>query len=505
MDLENLNLIFFPVFTIFILISILGYGTLINNITFKNKIELDLKNIIFIQGLIFTGFFFIILNFFIALSNYVSIILILGGSFIYIFYFFKNNKIRHELIFILFVLLLSIIYSFYSGFNDDFNYHFETIKNFKNKNLFEILHHRRTSYNSHWLFLNSIYSLSFFTSTLFILSSLFFSITIYDFINLLRKTIEQRKYYLSIISFFCLIFFLGVLNQLKDLGTDIPGVIVCIYIIILIINKIFEKSKDSINNIFLITLLFCQFAFVIKISNILVFIFLILLLLKIRYRDLNYLFFLIICLIPISWMLQNYIISGCLVWPITITCFFNTDLALNEINIIESFAKGDKTASMEVNNLNWIMIWLKNHSTKMLETYFIYFILLLLPFPYIYFNKKIKKTFSIHYLKKLYLDNNYKFLILSILICNFIWFFFAPAYRFGIFYNLFLIIFLLLPLWLFMIKNSFQLIANYSRLIIVIIFIYFIFENIIRLDWYMKRYDVWPPITQGKLLDRKNI
>ena len=106
-------------------------------------------------------------------------------------------------------------------------------------------------------------------------------------------------------------------------------------------------------------------------------------------------------------------------------------------------------------------------------------------------NKNINKT-----TKKL------DILILFILICNLIWFFFAPAYRFGIFYNLFLIIFLLVPLWLFMIKYSFKFITAYAKVILVVVFIYFIFENLMRLDWYTKRYNIWPPINQGELLER---
>ena len=98
---------------------------------------------------------------------------------------FKNKKIKNELLFILFVLVLSIIYSFYSGFNDDFNYHYETINNYKEKNLFEILHHRRISYNSHWLFLNSIYTLSFFSSNIysFILVLFYINLRFYKFIK----------------------------------------------------------------------------------------------------------------------------------------------------------------------------------------------------------------------------------------------------------------------------------------------------------------------------------
>ena len=504
MDLAYLNLLLYPIFILIILISILGYGTIINKLIFNNRIELGLKNLIFIQGLIFIGFLSILLNFVIPISNYFSSILIIVGSLIYFYNFRKKEKVKNEIIFIIFILILSFVYSFYAGFNDDFTYHYETIKNYKNKNLFEILHHRRISYNSHWLFLNSIYSISFFSSTLFILSSLFFSISIYDFINLLRITIKQNKYYLSIISFFCLIFFLGVLNQLKDLGTDIPGVIVCVYIILLITNKIFEKSTEKVNDIFLITLLFCQFALIIKISNILIFLFLFLLIFKIKYKEINYLLFLFICVVPIPWFFQNYIISGCIVWPITITCLSNEDLAIQEIYMIETFAKGDQSVSMELNNFNWIMLWLKNHSTKILETYLIYFILLLVPVVYL-FIKNNNKIFKIKFIKNIDLSRNYKSLLVLILICNLIWFFFAPAYRFGVFYNLFLIIFLLLPFWFLMIKNNLQFILRYSKTILFLIFVYFIIENITRIDWYLKRYDVWPPIEKGIILERKKI
>ncbi len=505
MSIEFLNLFLYPILTLLILISVLGYGNFFNNVFSLNKIELELKNIIFIQGLVFVGFFFIFINFFIPISNFISLLTILLGALLYFFFIYKKKIKRNEVIFILSVLVFSIIYSCYAGFNDDFSYHYETIKNYKNKDLFEILHHRRVSYNSHWLFLTSIFSVSFFTSTLFILSSLFFSISIYDFFNLSRRAIRNKEYYLSITSFLILIFFLGVLNQLKDLGTDIPGVIISIYIIIIIFNHLLDKKTESINDIFLIILLLSLFAFIIKISNVLIFLFLFFLLFKIKYNKINYWWFFLICLIPVPWFFQNYVISSCLIWPITITCISNTDLAINEIYLIESFAKGDQNTSIDLNNLSWIKLWLTNHSSKMLETYFIYFIILIIPFIYVFFKKRNNKIYIIKYLKDKYLGINYKFFILIILFCNLIWFFFAPAYRFGVFYNLFFIIILLLPLWLFMVENNYQFILKYSKTVLIVIFIYFIFENITRLDWYMKRYDVWPPISKGELLERKNI
>ena len=36
-----------------------------------------------------------------------------------------------------------------------------------------------------------------------------------------------------------------------------------------------------------------------------------------------------------------------------------------------------------------------------------------------------------------------------------------------------------------------------------IILLYFITENIRKYNWYNKRYDSWPPIYNGKLIDRK--
>ena len=57
MSIEFLNLFLYPILTLIILISVLGYGNFFNNVFSLNKIELELKNIIFIQGLVFVGFF----------------------------------------------------------------------------------------------------------------------------------------------------------------------------------------------------------------------------------------------------------------------------------------------------------------------------------------------------------------------------------------------------------------------------------------------------------------
>ena len=369
MELFSLNQVIFPFLILTFLMSIIGYGSVINNTILKNQINLDLYNVIFIKGLICVGLICIFINFFFSISNIISFIIIFVGIIFFLFSFIKNKSKKSNILFLIFVSLLSFFFAFYSGINDDFGYHYQTIKNYKSQNLFEIKHHRMISYNSHWLFINSIFSISFLTSTIFILSSLFYSIAIYDFIKLINCSIKNKYNYLGLLSFSSLVFCLGVLNKMKDFGTDVPGVIVCIYILIIIFYYIFETKDQISNKTFLLILLLCQFAILIKLTNALIFLFCIPIFFKVIKQKLSYSTFVIIFLYPIPWLFQNYIISGCLIWPISMTCFSGVDAAIREIYLIESFAKGDIATKMDINNYNWIYIWFINHSSKIIETY----------------------------------------------------------------------------------------------------------------------------------------
>ena len=288
------------------------------------------------------------------------------------------------------------------------------------------------------------------------------------------------------------------------MGTDAPGVIINIYILIIILRHFFDRKSEEFENVFLLIFLLCQFVLIIKITNSLIFLLLIILLFKIKIKKINFLLFSLICLIPFPWIFQNYIISKCLIWPISFLCFSNTDLALNETYLIESFAKGDITTTMDLAGFSWIKVWLSNHSAKIIEIYGLYIFVLLIPLIYSIFMKKFNGSEFFRYINLKYLNLNYLIILITVLISNCIWFFFTPAYRFGIFYNLSLIILIILPLWLYVIENNFKFLLNYSKFILVIICTYFIFENLRKIDWYIERYDIWPPIYQGNLLDRKN-
>ena len=84
MDLFSLNQILFPLFILLILTSIIGYGILIDNI-FLKETELNLKNLIFIKGLILIGSINIFVNLFYEISDLISIAIIIIGSILYIY------------------------------------------------------------------------------------------------------------------------------------------------------------------------------------------------------------------------------------------------------------------------------------------------------------------------------------------------------------------------------------------------------------------------------------
>ena len=498
--MTTLNYLALPFHIYFTLLSVIGYGLVLNKIL---KFEVDifkLKNLIFINGLFLVGIILGILNIFFPINNQVTIIVLIIGLFIY-FFLSKNLLKLNEIKFIFFIIIFSLFFVIYAGVNDDFDYHLELINNYKSKNLYEIEHNRRISYNSFWLFLNSVFTINYFTSTYFTLGSLLYSVCIYDTYKLYKKSIKNKNLYLGISSLFILIFLLGILNKYKDFGTDVPGFILSAYVFLVIMYKSFDIKNNYTNDYLLLLLILTCTAFVFKITNTLLFFYLFIILFNIEFKKINLMKLMIPLFIILVWFFQNLNISGCLIWPIEITCFKNNEQAINEIDIIESFAKGDRIISSKVEDFSWIKIWFYNHSIKIIETYLVFILLLLFPVLYLFIKSKTTYT-NLKF--KIFNETKYFVLLGIIIISNFIWFFVTPAYRFGLFYNLSLIIFLFLPFWVILFKKFNINVKKYSKYILIIILFYFIAENIKKYNWYDKRYDSWPPIYNGKLINRSN-
>ncbi len=212
MSIVIINAFIYPLATLVILLSIFGYGKFINNFFYKELLSYQFRNFILFQGLIFTGLISIIVNIFFPLNDIYSISIIIIGLLFYFINFSKIN-LKKEINFISIVVIFSSFLAICAGVNDDFDYHLKTINNYKNHNLFEIIHGRQVSYNSFWLFLHSVFSIDKYVASLFILGSLIFTITIYDLFFLLKKSFKENKFILNYISFFFLIFLLGVQNK----------------------------------------------------------------------------------------------------------------------------------------------------------------------------------------------------------------------------------------------------------------------------------------------------
>ena len=497
--------IFFPVSIFLYFISISGFGKLLlKTCRLDNLLNNHYRNIEFFFGLFFIGFISLLFNLKYNFSDIYSICIISIGIVTYLFFFIYNPKKIAEIYFIFIVILISFFLSFYSLSNDDFfGYHLKTILNFKDYNSFDITHGRTTSYNSHWLLINSAYFLKSFPFSIFCILSLLYSLTIMDFYKSFKYNYENKNYVASLFSFFCVVFFIGVLNQYKDFGTDVPGQIILFYFLLIF----FEKQKVILNKndkkIFAILVFLSMFSFVIKIYNGLIFIFLFFIFLKLK----NKLYLLItsafISIPTLFWILQNYIISRCLIWPLTFLCFANLKTSKIELQMIEQFAKGDFTLSANMDEINWISMWFANHFHKIIETYALYILILFMP-PLIYYirlnhsNKSIYLKEVKNFFYNFYISN--KSFISFILISNIIWFIFIPAYRFGIFFNLSLVVFIIIPFWNEIIKSRKKFYLNSFKIIFSIAIIFFLIENITKYSNYISRHGyIWPNIEISNL------
>ncbi len=511
--------------TLFFYISISGYGKLLIILfNFKNDLFRNIKILEFFFALILIGFIGILFNFFYYLGDYFSYSIILIGLLIYSFLLINKLLEIEELFTIFPVLIIAVFFAYYSMSNDDFDYHFKTIINFKENPIVVdllnlIVDGDRISYNSHWLIINSVYYLNSYPASVFCITSLLYSIAVCDFFRFYKNADNKFNKLSVLYSFFIIIFLLGVINYQKEYGTDFPGQIIILIIFLIF----FYKSDNLLNNndhkIFYVMLLLAYLAVSIKLFNILIFILLFFIFLRLN-NKIKIIFYSIILSIPLFfWIIQNYLISGCLLWPISITCFNNVTEAKNAYYEIEFFAKSlnhianpnidpfSKEQSLDlIKNFNWVSIWFKSHFVKILEIYGIYFVILITPYFFLKKNKTNQKKSS-EIIKNesffnLSLNNPYIIFSVFSLIATIIWFIKIPAYRFAIGYNLNFLIIFLFPMWLKLLKNNINIYTISVRTIFIISTLFFLYKNINKIENYKERHGLnWPNIIEGKYIN----
>jgi len=457
------------IFLIFILLgsSFIGFHLKINKldifgISFLNSYTVSFIIISFLLLLIL-----IPINFFYSLDNIWSFLFCLLGITFYLSEILEKNKkiiIKNTLI----ITFISSIFAFNAENNNDFNYHFIHMELYKKFNVVEFLSNSidgRIKYNSSWLLLNSFSWIKNFDNSIYFLSSFLFSISLIDIREIVKNTKKshQNFNYSKLFLALSFIFLIFCVTKYKDIGTDYGGhiialVFMCIY---LLVYEVFYEKFSTYKFFLFISLTIILLA-TMKISLILLSLLTIhyfLKVYKIKKLTINHF---IIGAIPlillILWFMQNYLISNCLIFPISTLCLELTkEGAQFEYNMINLFAKSVKINYWDstIDELivlgefkNWIGYWISDHFYKIIEKLApVYFIIIAI-YSFLFFKYK-----NIDEIKNKKIENKSLFLIFSLIIL--IWFISSPALRFGLSYLIIYSNLLLIGLYQGLFGNNF--------------------------------------------------
>jgi len=499
-----INILISSIFSSIILIS---YGALFNKLFFNKKLKNVDPRVAGIYGFIIVGFISLYLNFFFPINKIIGTVFFIFSLIFFIFYFIKLEKKNEFIFLVFFVSITSFLLITLSNINrpDAGLYHLPYISILQeNKVILGLTNlHYRFGHTSIFQYISAIYNNYFFKNEFinFPLASLASFYILYLFKNFnesLRKKIEIE----TVSIFLIFIFSLYSFNRYSNYGNDAPASIY-FFILILITLKIKNIKKMDIENFFNI-LIISIFLLTIKPFMVIVFalpLFLFLLNNN-KIRILKHKNSLICVLLIISWVVKNFLISGCAIFPIKETCinkinYYDAETTNIASTEAEAWSKAypnsiNKLSFNEyISNYNWVNTWFKSHFNKIMEklTPFLLFLILF---------------FLIKITRKPYFDNfNYKFffknenillIIFFTLYCCFFWFLKFPVYRFGMAFISSFVIFLFINL--FVTEKFFYNKKTYYSIIGIGLFLFYgknlnrIFNN---LDLTYNNYP-WPKI-----------
>jgi hypothetical protein len=453
--------------------SVLIFSILTNFIyyCFGCLISLNKKNkfgdqfYIFFIGAVGLSFISLILNFIVPLNSTIN-------SFIYfliivIFFFkFKTRINKKTIIFLIISSIITFLLIIYSNVNrpDAGLYHLPYISLIhENKIIFGINNlHFRFGHISIIQYLQAINkNYIFFDNGILIpLASIVSFFYIYFFNNILEIIQKREKIKLeSLFSLFVLIYIAYKISNYSNFGNDAIGHLSVFYLV-----SIFLKEKIKIinlNKILIITVFIIANKPMLGMVIIIPF-FIFFYQNKINFKKMLLVSMSVPSLCLYLWFIKNIITSGCIIYPIKVSCFKNLSWTdYNEVILRElegsAWSKAwpdriDKNITMEEYNINfnWLNAWSKKHLIYILEI-LIPYILLILFITFYLLRKK-----NNYYSKSLLVEDNYKIALLFSLVGSISFFIFFPLYRYGYSY---LITFLIL-LFICICKNKIENLNN---------------------------------------------
>jgi hypothetical protein len=482
---------------------------------FKKVFEKKFKNPnyydFWIYGIIIISFLSLIINFLYPLNKNLCSILMIISIILFLKNYLFSSNLKIILKYLLIISIISTLLIAYSNVNrpDAGLYHLPYISIInENKILIGSSNlHFRFGHISIIQYLSAFFNLHYFsTSSIAIpLASILAFFTYYNFKKIFYFLKEKRLYCVTV-SFFIFLFTIYSFNRYSGFGNDMPS---HIYYFVLTLYLLEIKNLKFINDeLFFKVSLIIIFLFSIKTFMVITLILPIMLFLLSDSKKKiikSYKLFLLLFFF-LSIILKNILVSGCMIYPIKITCIKNLayyDAKTTQTVAIESeaWSKGwsDQETSNKLDfkdynrNFNWITSWSKKHLKIIIEKIypiFLAYIIILCLLNY----KRNKNKFELNHLEKYHLIF-YLFLFKAFLLT--LWFLKFPIYRYGS--SIIAVFFILLLTLLFRNINHFNL-KIYKNIIsaFIIIFVFAaLSKNFIRIkDDYDAEYfdNPWPKI-----------
>ena len=505
----TINIILLFLTLSFITFSLIGYGALFAKTFYYEKKNYFSVSHYIIFGLIFLVFISYYTNLFFGHNEIFNFFLLLVGILYFVFFELKKKIALSKIVF--FLIIIYFTFFLISKNHDDFfYYHFSYALNLVENKLQFGLSNLKLGYRHH----SSILHLMSLTYLPIVKYYLFNSINFIAFIFtsfILFENVQKNLNKNNLIMFFSLLFFILInikFKRLSEFGTDITAQL---FIVILFLSflKFFLEKKNKQENLFIIFIILTLIASF-KISYTLYGIFVLLTLLiyerseliKFIFKSKKLLIFLTLFLI--AFLFQNFANNGCLLYPISQTCFFHDldwTLKKNEINemkiFLELWAKSGANPHYTISNkMEYIenFVWLKNWFSN----YFLFKVS-----DFIFLNLGLILLITLFFKKNIYLEKNfkdkkilYKF-FLVILPIFLIWFLKHPSLRYGGYIIVSLFLFFMFFLFVKFKTSNFNTLKKKTTVLIILSIMYFNISNISRIyneinSTYIFRYHDFP-------------
>ncbi len=488
----------------------------------NDKVNFSNLNILVILGAVIISFISVSINYFLPLDKNINTIIFILINLIGIFLIiYKRILYLCFLVCILSSLICTLILLFDTIYRPDASmYHLPYTKIINDSKLiFGISNvHFRFGHTSILQYLNaSLYNYFFLEKGILLPAAIIFSSINMYFTSEIYKNVAIDKIY-SFFIFLILTYVLYGFNRYSEFGNDTIAHLIFLLITTFIVKKDFISLVNyKLFNKILILSLFC---FALKSSLILIF--LIPAYIFIKYFKKNFIFnFANIFAISfiLIWLIKNLLISGCLIYPIEITCFEKLAWLSNDtsFNISPKFQSLDNQAWSKgwsnyygeeikredyVKNFFWLKTWGSVHGLLIFKKLIIY--VLLITGLFIVFKNIDKKKidFSIK------ISNEVKFLLLLALIGTLIWFLRFPLYRYG---SSYIILLLVISVVIFCFKNNFnkkkdKIFKKFINIFLISFLVLFISKHILRIYKNINMIpnkSVWPEFYSNNNINKE--